>query len=382
MVCSGAGGADYANISNIYVACGLMKGAPQRVGDGPKAIFEHASQWSQSLYSCATAIRATIKTVHFSVNGTKNIDLDSLRVDSIVDKEYPDPSHYPVWGFEDTGKQLHEIEPLWGLVLPDYEGFPNVSTVRQPSFYLPGWTGDGLYTLEPGKSATVLDQNLPGSDFPRVVANTVYAIGGDGISEADWPLDLVGRASMAIFTRWQNLSSSAATVGTIVDLLWTDLAASAVVGAKGVLGPGNAGSPGTDSAASASPAITHVIPSVRRIKYRVAFGIPAFVLLLVIIVASCLAALTWATERSSIAVLKLRMQQLSVGRVFTTVLYPDESNFTMSPGEWSTLSGAKAVSLIAAPEPGRGQARVEDGGVSEVTHLRVIESEGGEKKPG
>ncbi|KAL2019177.1 hypothetical protein VTK56DRAFT_10049 [Thermocarpiscus australiensis] len=340
VVCSGAGPDDYANVSNIYVGCGLVKAAPRRVDGGPQGIFERGSKWSAPLYSCATAVRATIKTVQFATTGTSEepTSLSSLKVVNITDKQYSDPGSYPWWGVEESGMKMRDVQPIWGLVSPAYEKFPNISIVKQPSLYLVGSSDDvSASKLDPDPSYSGY-QNLPGAEFPIAVANTIYS-GTFGITDDTWPFDLVGRSNMAVFTRWQNLSSSTTGAAKIINLAWTDLAASAVVGTKGVLGPGNAGS-ATDAAT------VHIKPSVRRTKYHYLYGIPAFVLLMFIIVFSGLALCAWLSKMSSVAKVRLRIQQLSAGRIFTIVLYPDASNFTMSPKQWSSLSGAKPVSLI------------------------------------
>jgi aspartate ammonia-lyase len=53
-------------------------------------------------------------------------------------------------------------------------------------------------------------------------------------------IDYSGNYNMAVWARWQNFSQSAETVSLIPNLIFTDNAASAVVGTKGVLGPMNA----------------------------------------------------------------------------------------------------------------------------------------------
>ena len=47
---------------------------------------------------------------------------------------------------------------------------------------------------------------------------------------------------MAMYVQWQNLSQTPEGASFIVNLIWTDLAASVIVGTKGILGTGNDGS--------------------------------------------------------------------------------------------------------------------------------------------
>lgn len=93
------------------------------------------------------------------------------------------------------------------------------------------------------------------------------------ISDDEWLFDLVGLASMAIFTRWQKLSTSQDEAAKILNLMWTDLSASAVVGTRGVLGPLNNGD-------DAEAAKVSVRPIGHRVTYNFVYGIPAFILAL------------------------------------------------------------------------------------------------------
>ncbi|OBR09521.1 hypothetical protein CH63R_08286 [Colletotrichum higginsianum IMI 349063] len=345
IICSGAGARDFANISNIYVACGLMRGAPRRVDGGAStALFENHSKWSSSLHSCAAAVRAVVKTVSFSVNGTNG--LDSLTVTSISPKEYANPDDTPLWGLEDSGLAMDGISAVWGIISPEYATRPNISTVKQPAFHLPGYS-DSLGGATLGGPNGILRYNIPGSDFASGVMETLF--GGPttdgGAMGTGWPFDLVGAANMPVFKRWQALSDDPDRVPEIIKLIWTDVAASAVVGTKGVLGPRNAG------AADETVRIT-VKPVGKRIKYRWAFGIPAFVLLLVMLGIAVALILAAVLKSSTVAVLRHRLQQVTVGRVLTTFLYPEHSNLLMSSKEWSRLNGDKAVDLGGVPQKG------------------------------
>jgi hypothetical protein len=128
------------------VICGLIYGAPQRQDFGNSLIFESGSQWSQPLYTCASALKATIKMISLSYNGT-DISLENLAVTDIQDKVYPEGRAPPFWGVENTsffGYEEHSISLIWGLVSGKYANHENVSTVRQNSLYLPGYYEDAI----------------------------------------------------------------------------------------------------------------------------------------------------------------------------------------------------------------------------------------------
>ncbi|KZL87229.1 hypothetical protein CI238_10878 [Colletotrichum incanum] len=341
-ICSGAGARDFANISNIYVGCGLLRGAPQRVdGSVATALFENHSKWSSALHSCAAAVRAVVKTVGFSVNGTDG--LDSLKVTSINPKNYTDPVDAPLWALEDSGLSMDGISAVWGIISPEYATRPNISTVRQPVFHLPGYS-DSIGGATLGGPNGIMRYNIPGSDFASDVMETIFggSTSDGGAMSSSWPFDLAGAANMPVFKRWQALSHDSERVSEVIKLVWTDVAASAVVGNKGVLGSGNNG------VADESVTIT-VQPVGKRIKFRWAFGIPAFILLLVMSSIAVVLVLLAVLKSSTIAVLRRRLQQLTVGRVLTTFLYPEHSDLIMSSKDWSRLNGEKPVNMGGVP---------------------------------
>ena len=159
-LCQGVEGGDYANITNIFVACGLMVAIPQRQDSSLNLLFNSGGKWSQRLYSCASAVKATIKTVNFHLNGTQG--LKSLSVTSVEAKVFPDDTSKPLWGVENTGNRykISQLPMIWGLVSSAYENNENVSTVRQESLYLPGYLD-----FSEGLMIGTQIENLAASDF-------------------------------------------------------------------------------------------------------------------------------------------------------------------------------------------------------------------------
>ncbi|KAK4461311.1 hypothetical protein QBC42DRAFT_330110 [Cladorrhinum samala] len=341
-ICAGTTYRDRANISNIYVACGLLRGAPERVDGGDPMLFEKGSKWSSPLYTCASSLRATIKTVHFSVNGTGIAGLNVLRV---APKTYAaDGSDAPLWGLEDWGLRLDQFSPIWGLVSPEMAKKPNVTSVRKPHFNLIGTSIEAglpsLLNLEDTQS-----DNLAGASFAQTVMNTVFKVVAEA-SDADtwgvWPTDLKGLGNLSMFRRWQALSQDSALVPQIINLMWTNIAASAVVGTRGVLGEVNSGI----NPAGPIP----VRPIGNRITYDVRYGIPAALLLSwlgVIVVAAVCCSTCCGGGRTGFAELRRRIQQVSVGRVFTTFLHPEESTLTMSAKQWAQENGKRPIMVDA-----------------------------------
>ena len=101
---------------------------------------------------------------------------------------------------------------VWGLVSSAYENNQNVSTVRQPSLYLPGYESTiGLSALQ-----SIGSQNLPGSDFYSGAMTAAYSVGG--ASATVGTVDYTGDINMAMWALWQNLTDSAETAALIPNL--------------------------------------------------------------------------------------------------------------------------------------------------------------------
>jgi len=260
-------GLDFANITNIFVLCGLMHGAPQRQDSGSSLIFDSGSKWSQPLYTCASAVKATVKTVSFNYNATEGV-LEDLNIKSIQDKVYSDNQSLPLWGVENTGNAylLEDLTLVWGLISDEYENDQNVSAIRQESLYLPGYSDYGLIS-------TIGFDNMPGSEALIGAMGIPYSVSTGG-TLINGQTDYSGEGDMSMWVRWQNLSSSAELASLIPNLIWTDVAASAVVGTKGVLGPGNL--------ATENQVPIMVTPTVMRIKYHYPYAIPALLTALVL----------------------------------------------------------------------------------------------------
>lgn len=338
-------------MTNILVACGQMRSVPQRVGPGSSLIMEDGSSWMQKIYTCATAPKATIKTVSFSYN-TTNAESDglltALAVEGTRDKKYLTEESMPLWGVEDTGNAYltPEINLVWGLVSPDYEGSPNVSTVRRPSLYLPGWFTDdtgGAYSYGSW-------QNMPGSDFTIGALVTAYSVSYSSLfsgAGTTGGVDYTGEASLAMWAKWQNLTKSADTASLVPNLIFTDSAASTVVGTKGALGPGNANKDAGDIP------VIRVTPIYFQIGYNLPYAIPAFIAAFLLILVLSVAVAAALGRGAGYKRMRRQIQQLSSGRIYTTFMQPDSGALTMRSKQWSRALGGKLVDLSGEyPVPG------------------------------
>ena len=176
---------------------------------GPFGIVRQpGSKWKVDLYSCATAVKADIKTVSFTLNGTA---LEDTAITSIQDKVYQSPADVPWWGVEKTKMRLVDGLPLWGLVDPDLPQLPNISLVQKEALYLPGLVTNfsaGSYAVE----------NLPGIDFLSPILATLGFLGADTTTAMGTftSVDYSGVQSVAMLQKWNQLSTTGAGMAQLV----------------------------------------------------------------------------------------------------------------------------------------------------------------------
>ncbi|PGH10001.1 hypothetical protein GX51_00267 [Blastomyces parvus] len=340
-LCQGAGGLDYANITNIGVVCGMAFGAP-RLGDGSRSlIFEPGSSWTVPLYSCASGARAVIKTVDFRFNGTDG--LNSLVIDSIRDKTYAKDADKPLWGVEHSESRLNEVEPLWGLVSDEYKGRDDISVIQKESLWLPGYAG-GLIATPAGYS------NLAGINFHTHAFQTTYDI---GTSPPSGVTDYSGQTNMAMYAKWQDLSFTANTTARIINLVWTDIAANAVLGTKGWISQNQARVARRDDGdGQGSPQPRNndqrevpVFVFRKVIKYDLKFAIPAFLALvftLVILSTTCLLCLFGRARPSR---MRKYLFYTAAGRIMASFVYPNQIDPQSPTKEWNKSVGFKRIAV-------------------------------------
>ncbi|PHH65631.1 hypothetical protein CDD81_1717 [Ophiocordyceps australis] len=328
-ICQGTDQSFNKSTYTPFVICGLLHGMVQEYSDDFLA---------KPYYSCASTVKAVIKTVEFSYKDDK-VPLRGLKVMSIRDKKYPNEASLPIWGVETPGPEYSptDISPLWGLISPDHGTAPGIKTYRQPHLYLPGRMKD----YSPHTPQFLSEQGLlAGFDIvPRALYFT-YCVGRPGNETFDAPycdfFDYHPSFNMALAEKWKTLTASAKEASNIPNLVFQDTVVNLLAGTKGI------GLLNTDNRQLVRPLVTVI-------KLKYAYVVPAAMAatgtLMIILIA--LASIFYKNE-NSLAAMKTHVQRLAPGRIFTTLLAPEDqegSDLKTSSKSWNKKFGAWKVDI-------------------------------------
>ncbi|KAL4931432.1 uncharacterized protein BDV17DRAFT_288970 [Aspergillus undulatus] len=330
--CEGTNGMETSATSNVAITCGVMYGTPRRIDGTFTTLFNFGDELMMPIYTCASATRASLKTIHFNYNGTGQ--LAGLSVERVEDKAYKDAESEPLWGVEITNIRLSQAQPIWGFVQQsDSDSDSNQArrdlvTLRQQSLYLPG------YQNKIGPTPYTNEQNLAGVDFHVDAMSMAY-----GIAPSSMARPYSGSEDLGIFARWQNLSSSADTASKILNLVWTDVAANAVVGTKGwhtsaqeeVLGSSQGG--------------THIQRFNRGVRYHWLYGIPAYLVLAITLATAVVSVIFYITGRARSSTVRWYLNATSMGRVYGQFMKRDIASVQLPTDDWICQVGVERVRI-------------------------------------
>ncbi|KAH8692249.1 hypothetical protein BGW36DRAFT_348467 [Talaromyces proteolyticus] len=328
IICQGWGIGDLANYTNTGIYCGYLYGNPQSGASNP-LVFEPMRVYTQNIYVCATALRQKVKTINFLANGTS--DVSQLHVTSITDKVYTDNSSMPMWAIENSNWTIEDVAPVWGMVDKRFENTTGFDTLRAEQFYLPATSNKAVSGL--GSATDSLAQ-------ARAFQEALYSIypyqgaGNNFFSGSD---------NLALSRVWSELSSSPITAATIIDLIWTQIVATATVGIKTVT---------TDSSNNNGRSAT---PYVHGIAYHWPYAIPAFLVLVVLLGIMCLAFFVSLTSRFSLRILRQLLNQTATGRIATSLLYPTVADPAAATKTWAATAGKTPLMFAVVEKEKTGQ---------------------------
>ncbi|KAL3464523.1 hypothetical protein BJX64DRAFT_92228 [Aspergillus heterothallicus] len=360
--CGGTTSASPANINSSLIACGLVVGAATRTDGGNNLILDPQTPWRLPLYSCATAMKAVVKTVHFQYNGT---GFGALEVESLTDKKYTTPDTIPTWGVEAVyDNTIDTAPPMWGIVGPNATNLEdtiakyNISTISADSLYLPGYMDQTYPVLRGVQSIPVTgSQNLPGVEFYNQALQVAYTVSVIGYEpEADYS----GADSHALYAKWQRLSKTAEGAASIINLIWTDVATNAVVGTKGWGLTATAATQGipesrlrkraVEGGSVSEGASVPITVYGSHIRYRIPFAVPAFVTLGITTLMLGLLIVLLIMRRTGLQRMRIFLESTSVGRVLSPFIQPPDATRSaeVEPEErWIKRVGTQKVLITS-----------------------------------
>jgi hypothetical protein len=340
------------------VQCGFILGAPVQTPSENLSLSTYSGieTRQRNLYVCASSVRASIKTVTFSYNGTGG-QFANLEVLRINDKVYPDEKSKPLWAAEHSYDRAMRFDPLWGIVDDRYENMgykDGFYTLRAEKLWLP--TSPYL-TFSLG--ATEGNDALAGaSGFTRRLGD-LYG----GLSDLGGP-DYSGLNDYTMLERFQRLSHNETVAGQIPSLILTDGLASGLVGTKTSISSKYVQWPASLAVDDADRGIPQasVVEYRRVIRYDFRYAIPAFLILALLLLALVWACAILVLSRSILHTLKNMYNQTSTGRLATNLLHLGQRNPTQSSGEWVKGDGRIPLSFgyITASEKDHFCAVIEE----------------------
>ncbi|KAK3934610.1 hypothetical protein QBC46DRAFT_273469, partial [Diplogelasinospora grovesii] len=340
--CSGYDDSEPSSSSKPYIRCGNLYGVPVPEDSSTSQRFVYGSSYSQQVYACASSVKASIKTVEFKLNGTAS--LTNLTVSGIFDKTYSSPEREPLWGVErvDSATELtiQNIDVLWGLVDGDYANHSGIELRRGKELYLPATSQTNIFDFR---------DNLAAATAFTAAWNNVYLFASwiAGTSIAGLP-SYSGESQYALFLKWLDLSSSPGGALQILNLIWTDLVASAIVGTKtGFESNGSIKALATGDHANGTRPV-HIHRSA--ITYsNLLFAIPAFVAAAMWVTALVLAAVLLLSHTVTRRMISHYMNQTSLGRAILNAANPGLAVATAPTSKWLSEAGDIKVDIPHFP---------------------------------
>jgi hypothetical protein len=225
--CAGYYDTDNITTSKAHIKCGYLYSVPQPTDANNLQMsrYDLGSNWTQQLYTCASAVKASVKSVTFQSTGQET--LADLSVVSMQPKNYTAET-MPYWAVEKANPTRYMIEDMqlfWGLVDQAHANNPNVVVRRAPSIYLPA--NQHRETL-----GGMWNAFAAGAAFSAAWESTYDDAAVVKGSEQDFIPSYSGDMDYGMNLKWRALSKTPEGSAKILNLIWTDLMAFATVGTK------------------------------------------------------------------------------------------------------------------------------------------------------
>jgi hypothetical protein len=226
-----------------------------------------------------------------------------------------------------------------------------MSTIAAESLYLPGFM-DWLYITSGTAPVPSLpaSQYLPALNFYSQALYSALNIGPPVARYSGYQgyADYSGWSSLGVYAKWQKLSASADMVSQILNLVWTDVAANAVVGTRGwgLTSAASTDPTGFAPSANISSMDLNTAPSTevpvllyhQTIRYQLPFAVPAIVTLAIMLVVFIMLLLLAIRGKTGVKRMRKFLDATSMGRItarflWTPVLGQETKSFVNEYGK-------------------------------------------------
>jgi hypothetical protein len=157
-----------------------------------------------------------------------------------------------------------------------------------------------------------------------------------------------------MYNQWKKLSSTAAGSAKILNLIWTDIAANAVVGTRSWIPTADAPNLSKRAdAPSSADVLIHILN--RGTKYHIKYAIPAFLVLGLLLLALGSSFLAMILGRGTVGAIKMYLSRVSSGRLMTAIVDDDRavdetagmtsSSSSVSTTQWLKRDGTTVINV-------------------------------------
>jgi hypothetical protein len=233
---------------------------------------------------------------------------------------------------------ISDVDALWGLVHDRYENSAHLWTLRREKFWLPAIAT--VFATISSASDSLASANTFGAALAEVY--DLYLSSSTGL------YDYSGQTNLALNRLWQGYSQNASTTGNIINLIYTDIIATALVGTKSAIMRSSLGAQSSSNDGTSLPA--NALAQVRKfelkVQYNLFYAVPAFIVLLLSAIMFLAAVAMWIARRFSVAGLRQLLNQTSTGRTMTSILYPELCDPRAPTKEWIEKAGTVQLAPV------------------------------------
>ncbi|CAG8502413.1 6916_t:CDS:1 [Ambispora gerdemannii] len=287
--CAGYGGSDSVAMNIVGVKCWTLFGSPKVTARGIEQI----------MYSCASAVKASLKDIELQSNEQKQISVMNMQTI---------PAQ---WYIEKANLNISDMKPWWGGVKSG-ENIPNNSIlVSENSLWLPAgssfiWSGGD--DAQAGSTAIGVALSII-TDFEDIISG--YR--GDGIG------------NLALLQQWKDEGSTEEGMSRIFQRQWTDVMVNMVSPTKQakVTGP------------------TQFV--IEKTCYDIRFAIQYYIAIVGLLILLCVC-MANTKRTNSLSRMKQIVRQMDLGRAILNTQYPKEAS-TADSSTWIKTDGRKLISM-------------------------------------